>query len=835
MSTSNTAGQKMTDAELAKLEKRIAAIYREAYNDLTDTIRDYFGKFAARDAVEKARLDAGEISEDQYKLWRAAQIGRGKRFEALRDKVAERMTNANATAIAYINDATPGIYSLNRNLAAYMIEQVAGDVGFDLWDERVVKRLIAEQPGLMPSYPEKRALKRGIDLAYGKKQITASVTSSILQGRSIKGMADDLQSRITTMNRDSAIRTARTAVTGAQNAGRLDSYYAAEKMGIKCRKQWMATLDGRTRHSHAMLDGEIVDNDKKFSNGCRYPGDPQGRPEEIYNCFVGETQIASDGEIVRSYKHEYCGELIEIETSGGVKFACTPNHPILTPSGWVAAALLNNGDDLLVAGFGNGMDSRGNPYIDHVFPRMDALHELLDISFGQRIRTLRVNFHGDAPTSEVEIVAQKRLLWSYRNAFYGKSVNKFLLKIANEALMGKRPLMKHFWGVCKSALRFVSCLSEPLSFICGGLRHTVIHGFGAVSNVNTSMVEPTIDDLPTDPIFLREFLNGFSGKVITDNIIRVNRVITKCHVYNLQTTTGHYFVNSSIPQNGEKYNGNFAIAHNCRCTLVSEIEGIDTSGGKRRARNQETEQNELIENMTYAEWAGWKQGTNKVADGEESAIIKTYRQFDTGDAANDFFYYDGDERGLLAKKRSKHAQWQKSLTEDEDYAIGDYTGGGYYDINSYLRKTGDWENINAEFVKQQIKGLDSAISRYELKDNIRVQRGVMNDVIDRLVEDNDVQDSLSELIGKKFRESAYSSTTVVRNNGVATAKPTILDIEIPAGTGRGAYVNQLAGQFQDTEYEFLLKRGSTFTIKEVREDESMGEYHYYIRMVMDVE
>lgn len=284
MSTSNTVWKKMTDAELAKLEKRIAAIYREAYNDLTDTIRDYFGKFAARDAVEKARMDAGEISEDQYKQWRLAQIGRGRRFEALRDKVAERMTNANVVAVAYVNDATPGIYSLNRNFAAYTIEQVTGDVGFDIWDEQTVKRLISEQPELMPYYPGKRALNRGIDLAYGKKQITASVTSSILQGRSIKGMADDLQSRITTMNRDSAIRTARTAVTGAQNAGRLDSYYAAEKMGIKCRKQWMATLDGRTRHSHAMLDGEIVDNGKKFSNGCRYPGDPNGPPSEIYNC-----------------------------------------------------------------------------------------------------------------------------------------------------------------------------------------------------------------------------------------------------------------------------------------------------------------------------------------------------------------------------------------------------------------------------------------------------------------------------------------------------------------------------------------------------------------------
>ena len=49
-------------------------------------------------------------------------------------------------------------------------------------------------------------------------------------------MADDLQKRITTMSRDSAIRTARTAVTGAQNAGRMDSYAAAEKMGIKLKR-----------------------------------------------------------------------------------------------------------------------------------------------------------------------------------------------------------------------------------------------------------------------------------------------------------------------------------------------------------------------------------------------------------------------------------------------------------------------------------------------------------------------------------------------------------------------------------------------------------------------
>lgn len=281
-------GHKLTDKELAKLERRIAKLYREAGEELQATIDAYFEQFKKRDEEMKALIgtvqNGKEWTEADYKQWRLNQIGRGERYQAMRDKVAQRATDANAVAVSYTNDATPGIYSLNRNYAAYTIESVAGDIGFDLWDEQTVKRLIVEQPGLMPYYPKDRALKRGIDLEYGKKQITASVTSSILQGKSIKHMADDLQKRITTMSRDSAIRTARTSVTGAQNAGRMDSYAAAEKMGIKLKKRWLATLDSRTRHSHAMLDGEQVAQDKKFSNGCRFPGDPQGPPWEIYNC-----------------------------------------------------------------------------------------------------------------------------------------------------------------------------------------------------------------------------------------------------------------------------------------------------------------------------------------------------------------------------------------------------------------------------------------------------------------------------------------------------------------------------------------------------------------------
>ena len=284
-------GHQLTDKKLAALERRIAKLYREAGKELQTTVDAYFEQFAKRDEEMKALIgtvqNGKEWTEQDYKQWRFNQMARGERYQALRDKVAHRVTDANAVAVSYTNDATPGIYSLNRNYSAYTIEQVAGNVGFDLWDEQTVKRLIVEQPDLMPYYPPKRALKRGIDLEYGKKQITKSVTSSILQGKSIKHMADDLQKRITTMSRDSAIRTARTAVTGAQNAGRMDSYAAADKMGIKLKREWVSTLDNRTRHAHAMLDGQQADIDKPFKvdgYDIMFPGDTSAPGYLVYNC-----------------------------------------------------------------------------------------------------------------------------------------------------------------------------------------------------------------------------------------------------------------------------------------------------------------------------------------------------------------------------------------------------------------------------------------------------------------------------------------------------------------------------------------------------------------------
>ena len=282
---------RQTDKELAALERRIAQVYREARDELKDTIRAYFESFRIRDEQMKkligTEVNGKEWTEGDYKQWRLNQIGRGARFEALRDQIAERMTRANETAIAYVNDATPSIYSLNRNYAAYTIEQVAGNVGFTLWDESTARRLIRDNPEIMPYYPKAKAVRRGIDLKWGKKQISASVTQGILQGKSVGKIANDLQKRIPEMNRTSAVRAARTAITSAENGGRMDSYKAASDMGIKVRKRWVATKDGRTRHAHQRLDGQTVDWDEAFSSELgkiRFPGDPRAKPANVYNC-----------------------------------------------------------------------------------------------------------------------------------------------------------------------------------------------------------------------------------------------------------------------------------------------------------------------------------------------------------------------------------------------------------------------------------------------------------------------------------------------------------------------------------------------------------------------
>lgn len=272
-----------TDQILAELESKITQVYREANKELTQKAQDYFDRFKVRYQKEYEAYQNGAYTKVEFNAWVKAQVMRGKRWTTLRDNAAERITNANTVAASYINDSTPSIWSLNYNYEGYRAENEVVGISFDICDEQTVKRLIKDNPSVLPTLPQEKAIGIPKDQLWNQQKLTQSVASAIIQGKSISKLADSFQN-VTNMNRVSAIRNARTAFTSAQNGGRQESYNSLADMGVNVQKRWVATLDGATRESHMRVDGEVVDYKDTFSNGLEYPADPSGPPAEVYNC-----------------------------------------------------------------------------------------------------------------------------------------------------------------------------------------------------------------------------------------------------------------------------------------------------------------------------------------------------------------------------------------------------------------------------------------------------------------------------------------------------------------------------------------------------------------------
>lgn len=269
----------LTDKKLEQMEKHLSAIYRRAEKEIQKTADEYFLKFDEQDKKKLKAVKDGKMTEEQYKQWRKNKLMYGKRFTALKENIAEQLLNINKTAVAYINGELPEIYTINYNALADVEGVEVGGYSFTLTDADTVKNLATKNKTLLPY----KIVDGKKDVRWNTKKVNAEVLQGIIQGESMQKIANRLQN-VTEMNRTSAIRNARTTVTSAENKGRFDSYQKAESDGLILQKEWIATNDKRTRHSHAILDGETIDTDKKFSNGLMYPADPNGIPSEVYNC-----------------------------------------------------------------------------------------------------------------------------------------------------------------------------------------------------------------------------------------------------------------------------------------------------------------------------------------------------------------------------------------------------------------------------------------------------------------------------------------------------------------------------------------------------------------------
>lgn len=269
----------LTDKEIERMERHLSVIYARAEKELTEKAEKYFAQFEKLDEQKRALVDAGKMTEQEYKSWRQNKIMTGKHWTAMKEQAAQELLNANKTAMAYINDQLPGVYAINYNSVADGINGQIKGYSFELVDANTVKNLATSDKTLLPyKYVDGKK-----DVRWNTQKVNSEIMQGIIQGESIPKMAKRL-SNVTEMNRTSAIRNARTTVTSAENKGRMDMLHEACDKGVEMQKVWRATSDSRTRDSHAALDGAIADIDDEFDNGLMYPGDPDGAPEEVYQC-----------------------------------------------------------------------------------------------------------------------------------------------------------------------------------------------------------------------------------------------------------------------------------------------------------------------------------------------------------------------------------------------------------------------------------------------------------------------------------------------------------------------------------------------------------------------
>lgn len=272
----------LADKELEDIEKRIEEIYKRANAEVEKKAAQYFKRFEALDKQKRALVESGKMTEEAYRKWKQGKIMTGKHWTALKEQTAEAMNQANVTAMEYVNGRVPSVYAVNRNSVAQALNKQVKGISFEMVDAHTVKNLATKDKTLLPY----KVVNGAKDVRWNTQKVNSEILQGILQGDSIPNLSKRLR-HVTEMNRASSVRNARTAITSAENKGRIDMLHDAEDKGVQTKKIWIATGDNRTREAHEDLDGQEAWVDEPFENEfgkIMFPGDPDAAPANVYNC-----------------------------------------------------------------------------------------------------------------------------------------------------------------------------------------------------------------------------------------------------------------------------------------------------------------------------------------------------------------------------------------------------------------------------------------------------------------------------------------------------------------------------------------------------------------------
>ncbi|ANS52557.1 ADP ribosyltransferase [Bacillus thuringiensis] len=178
--------------------------------------------------------------------------------------------------------------------------------------------------------------------------------------------------------------------------------------------------------------------------------------------------------------------------------------------------------------------------------------------------------------------------------------------------------------------------------------------------------------------------------------------------------------------------------------------------------------------------------------------------------------------------------WNKLTPQVEKDTVRDYTGGGYGNMNRYLRSD-YFDVIDQEKTEASIKQMDRAFSRVRLHDDMVVYRRVSESAFnlpdymsDYLLEktgetalvNKDLKVNMEKLEilkkmfqGKYKKDPAYISTSIVKDVAAGFNElPILMKIHVPKGVP-AIYVDPLSNA--SGEMELLLPRNRTYKVTNI--------------------
>lgn len=449
-----------------------------------------------------------------------------------------------------------------------LIPELAAMVDFDVLTDAVLKRVSSFKIEVLE--PMNKTTRKAI-----QKDISDWITS---------GDSFDVFKKTFTKTLDdvvlSATRAEMIAVTEITRLFAEGNLTAWEAAGLVSGKQWMTAEDDLVCPICLPLDGMIVEieavfellpadmNEELLRQATLGAGFTWQTPPAHPRCLTGDTLITASERIAAISKRWYEGNVVILRTSSENEITVTPNHPILTNRGWIAADLLSVGDKVVSHDRRKGRTTLINGdqiYKPTTVEEMADSPLFLSATLANHVPVTTEDFHGDGRGSEIATIWADSLLRDNAITPINQPLVKLLLQrriVVPAQLLGLRSLNEHLYADLATSGSVMGGLSLGDTLFGGHVRPLESLGFGLSARLDATINQTLTDSPAVDPIYLGECVLGHTTNVFFDEIVNIQFNSIAGHVYNLQTATGAYAANG-------------IITHNCRCWLHPFITEVD--------------------------------------------------------------------------------------------------------------------------------------------------------------------------------------------------------------------------------------------------------------------